>query len=344
MTTELTKPGEAEYHAAASSSAAPVTVPATNGLLDSIRRNPTTTVVAAALALLALGGILFVDGFTSTQNVETVLRDAAFLGLVAVGMTFVVVSGSIVDLSVVPQMAVAATVATVLRDHGPWISITAALAACLLFSLVNALGTGPLGGNGVIVTLATATAGIGILETFTGGAQYSGGPGLLATIGSSSVGVLPVPFLVFVAVAVLAHLLLTRTIFGLRLRATGTRRAAAKVAGISTSRSLWSAFALCSVGAALAGMILAGYSSSAVSTMSAGYDFMALAAVVVGGTALLGGKGTIVGTVAGVLFLQVLLDLLSLVGLPYHWQQFIQGIVIVATLAVTAVLGRRSAS
>ncbi len=88
-------------------------------------------------------------------------------------------------------------------------------------------------------------------------------------------------------------------------------------------------------------MALAGYSSSAVSTMSAGYDFNALAAVVIGGTSLFGGRGSILGTVLGVAFVQVLLSVLSLAGLPFQWQQFVQGFIIVATLAADAILRRR---
>ncbi|WP_168702459.1 ABC transporter permease [Gordonia paraffinivorans] len=303
--------------------------------------NPTVCVVAGALIALLLFALIGLDGFWSAQNLGTLLRNSAFLGFVALGMTFVVVSGRIIDLSVVPQIALAAIVVTALSSHGLAIAAPAAVLACLVFAVVNGLGAGLMRGNGVIVTLATATAGMGVLNYITGGAQYTGNTSLLSWIGNASVLGVPAVFLIFVAAAVLAHNLLTTTSFGYSLRATGTNREAARIAGLNTSRTLTLAFAVSSLGAAAAGMALAGYSSSAVSTMAAGYDFNALAAVVIGGTSLFGGRGSILGTVLGVAFVQVLLSVLSLAGLPFQWQQFVQGFIIVATLAADAVLRRR---
>jgi len=303
--------------------------------------NPTAIVVTGALIALLLFAAVGLDGFWSAQNLGTLLRNSAFLGFVALAMTFVVVSGLIIDLSVVPQIALAAIVVIALSPHGIAVAAPAAILACLGFAIVNGIGAGLMRGNGVIVTLATATAGMGVLNYITGGAQYSGNTTLLSWIGNASVAGIPVVFLIFAVVAVLAHNLLSATSFGYSLRATGTNRGAARIAGLNTTRTLTLTFAVSSLGAAAAGMALAGYSSSAVSTMSAGYDFNALAAVVIGGTSLFGGRGSILGTVLGVAFVQVLLSVLSLAGLPFQWQQFVQGFIIVATLAADAILRRR---
>lgn len=302
--------------------------------------NPTVVVVSGALIALLAYAAVGLDGFYSSQNLGTLLRNSAFLGFVALGMTFVVVSGLIIDLSVVPQIGVAAIVVTAMSSHGFLVAAFLAVLSCLAFAVINGVGAGLMRGNGVIVTLATATAGLGILNYITGGAQYSGNTTVLSWFGTASVAGIPVIFLLFVAVAVIAHNLLTSTTFGHSLRATGTNRDAARIAGLNTSRTLLLAFAASSIGAALAGMALAGYSSSAVSTMSAGYDFNALAAVVIGGTSLFGGRGSILGTIIGVAFVQVLLSVLSLAGLPFQWQQFVQGVIIVATLAADAILRR----
>src|SRR5699024_6401485 len=141
-----------------------------------------------------------------------------------------------------------------------------------------------------------------------------------------------------------AYVILSSTQFGYALRATGTNRAAASIAGINTTRTITVAFIASSMGAVMTGIALASYSSSAISSMSEGYDFNALAAVVIGGTSLFGGRGSITGSVLCVLFISVLLSVLSLVGLPYQWQQFIQGVIIIGTLAADAYLRRRKGS
>lgn len=305
------------------------------------QENPTAVVVSGALIVLLAYTMIGLDGFWTGPNIGTLLRNAAFLGFVALGMTFVVVSGLVIDLSVVPQIALAAIIVIALSPQGLLIAIPVAVAACLLFALVNGFGAGFMRGNGVIVTLATATIGLGLIDYFTGGAQYTGTTPFLNWIGTSSVLGIPTIFLGFIVFAILAHIALSSTKFGYSLRATGTNRPAARIAGLNTTRTIITAFAVTSLGAAATGIALAGYSSSALSSMSTGYDFNALAAVVIGGTSLFGGRGSISGTVLGVLFVSVLLSVLALAGLPYQWQQFVQGAIIIGTLAIDAYLRRK---
>lgn len=308
---------------------------------QAFQENPTAFVVSGALIALLIYTMLGVDGFWTSQNIGTLLRNAAFLGCVALGMTFVVVSGLVIDLSVVPQIALAAILVIALSPYGLIVAVPVAITACLIFALVNGLGAGLMQGNGVIVTLATATIGMGLINYFTGGAQYTGTTPFLDWLGTSSVLGIPIIFIGFVVMAFLAHIALSSTKFGYSLRATGTNRPAARIAGLNTTKTIMITFAVTSVGAAATGIALAAYSSSALSAMSAGYDFNALAAVVIGGTSLFGGRGSIPGTFLGVLFVSVLLSVLALVGLPYHWQQFVQGTIIIATLAMDAYLRRK---
>src|SRR5699024_4882261 len=169
---------------------------------------------------------------------------------------------------------------------------------------------------------------MGVLEYATGGAQSTVTNTGMLWVGTAKFLGVPVLFIFFVITAIAAYVILSSTQFGYALRATGTNRAAASIAGVNTTRTITVAFIASSMGALMAGIALASYSSSAISSMSECYDFNALAAVVIGGTSLFGGRGSITGTVLGVLFISVLLSVLSLVGLPYQWQQFIQGVII----------------
>jgi ribose transport system permease protein len=291
--------------------------------------------------VLVVVGLTAVPGFGTVANIRAILFDSAFLGIVAVGMTFVVVSGNYLDLSVVAQVGTAAVIVTVLEPVNLWLGVVAAVAATLVFAVLNTLGVGIMRANGVVVTLAVETAGLGVLLYATGGAQFDGRSPWLNGVASASLGPVPWVFIVMLVIGVVGEIVLARSNLGLSIRAVGTRQEAARAAGVNRNAAIFSAFAAVAICCAITGVLLAGFNDNALPSMGSGFDFNALAAVIIGGTSLFGGRGSTLRSLVGVLFVGVLLNISVLLGLPFEWQQFVKGLIIVIAVAGDAILRRK---
>jgi ribose transport system permease protein len=289
-------------------------------------------------AVLILASVLFVDGFASAVNVADVFHRAAPIGIVAVGMTFVVISGNYLDLSVVAQVATGAVILIgVSNSHGIPLAILVALAVSVAYGLVNGVAVGFFKANAVIVTLSTTYIGLGLLRWLSGGSIYFGPrDGAIETFGDIKVGVVPISAIVLVAVALVLGFLLSRTNFGFVVRAFGSNKEATRLSGVNTPVVVVGAFLITAFAATIAGFVLAAYSNTAVSSMSDGYDFGALAAIIIGGTSVFGGKGSVLRTVLGVVFVSVLTNVLVLSGVGFGWQQVAIGSLIVLAVSVDA--------
>jgi ribose transport system permease protein len=289
-------------------------------------------------ALLVLASVLFVDGFASAVNIADVFHRAAPIGIVAVGMTFVVISGNYLDLSVVAQVATGAVILIgVSNTHGIPLAVLAALAVATVYGLVNGVAVGYFKANAVIVTLATTYVGLGVLRWLSGGSIYFGPRGgTIATIGDIKVGPVPISAIVLLVVALVLGFVLSRTTFGFVVRAFGANREATRLSGVNTPLVVLGAFLITAFAACIAGFVLAAFSNTAVSSMSDGYDFRALAAIIIGGTSVFGGRGSILRTVLGVIFVSVLTNVLVLSNVGYGWQQVAIGSLIVLAVSVDA--------
>lgn len=295
----------------------------------------------AVLVILCIAVGLAKPAFWGTGNVSNVLFQASFVGLAACGMTLLI-AGGLLDLSVGGVIAVSSiAVATVL----PHSTIGAAIGLALLIGA----GLGLL--NGVLVTyvkIAPFIATLGTQYLFLG-AAFIWTTGRVVPITSKNyratttgtLGWLPVPFLVFVALAVLSYLLLQRTYFGRTVRAFGSNERAAVLAGLPVNRAKIIVFVVAGMCFALAGVFMAGRLSSAEGNMATGFEMDVIAAVVVGGTALRGGRGTMFGTLVGSILFAVLANALNLLGVASYWQYVLTGSVLVAAIAVGA---RRSSA
>ena len=294
--------------------------------------------------LLVVAAALFVDGFASLVNITDVFNRAAPIGIVAVGMTFVVISANYLDLSVVAQVATAAVVLiAVSNSAGLLAAIGAALVIAVVYGFVNGVAVGVFKANAVIVTLATTFIGLGILRWLSGGSIYFGSEDtLIRAFGTSKLGPFPLSMLLLIAVGLALSYVLRRTTFGFTIKAFGSNPAATRLAGISTAWVVIGAFMLSALGAMLGGFVLAAFSNTAVSSMSTGFDFRALAAIVIGGTSVFGGKGSVLRTLLGVIFVSVLTNIMVLSGLGFGLQQMAIGALIVAAVSLDA-LARRTA-
>jgi ribose transport system permease protein len=296
-------------------------------------------------ALLLIFAGIFVDGFASVDNITDVFNRAAPIGIVAVGMTFVVISANYLDLSVVAQVATSAVLLiAVSNSHNMLLGMALGLLAAIAYGVVNGVAVGVFRANAVIVTLSTTFIGLGLLRWASGGSIYFGDPdGIIATFGKTEIGPFPLAMLVLIAVTLGMHFVLTNTTFGFLVKSFGSNRQATRLAGVNTPLVVIGAFTVSALGALLGGWVLAAFSNTAVSSMSDGFEFEALAAIIVGGTSVFGGKGSVLRTLLGVVFVSALTNIMVLSGYGFGHQQMAIGALIVLAVSVDA-LARRVGS
>ena len=296
---------------------------------------------------LFLVGAMTIDGFSSAQNVKSMLLFAAFLGLAAVGQTLVALLGGL-DLSI-PFVIGASNVGLLyLISLGvpPWLAAIIVLVFGALLGVVNGLLSFKLQGQALIITLGTGFAISGGVQIITSiGTAYGGNvfatvPQWLTNLAAMNGRTFGLPFTPVIAIWALVALILIvglrHTVYGRHLYALGVNRVSASRMRISELRYWVSAYALSGFFAALTGALLLGWSGGGFIGVGDQYLFLTLAAVVVGGTSLLGGQGGYGFTVIGVLVLQVLSSFLVGIGLNFQWQQVIFGLLILPMVALYA--------
>ena len=302
----------------------------------SVQDKPLIIGAGFTLVILLIGTVytLTTDGTAPLLQPTYLLQQlqiGSFLGICAAGLMLVILTGHI-DLSIPATLTGAAMIGTAVG--GPS-AIPAALAFGLLVGLVNGAGVAILRVPSMIFTLAVDTVLRGVTVAQTGGfaPQDQATPLMLALAKDRLLGI-PLALYVWAAVSLIVAFLLSRTAFGRALYAIGTRERAAYLSGIRTRPVIIGAFVLSSVFAALAGVLLAGYSAKAYQGMGNAYLLPAIAAVVLGGTNVLGGSGRYVGTLIGVILIVLLNSVLSIMQMPEALRQIIYGVVIIAMLLI----------
>ncbi|HET6502631.1 MAG TPA: ABC transporter permease [Amycolatopsis sp.] len=282
------------------------------------------------------GQVLFLD----SGNLFNVVRSISEIGILAVGMTLVILIGGI-DLSVGSVLGLASVgSASLLVDNGfgvvPVVLIV--LAIGLGFGVVQGVAIATFGIQAFIVTLAGMQIARGLARIFSGGQAiaitYGDGPGqapvVFSLLGERTFGgLVPIPALIFIAVAAVAVVLLRVTSFSRHVYAIGGNEKAARLSGVPVMRVKIVVFGICGLLAALAGIVHAGQLNFGGPNDGTGYELDAIAAVVIGGTSLSGGRGSVAGTVAGALLVGVLRNILALRNIDSNIQLLIIGLVIV---------------
>lgn len=287
--------------------------------------------------LIALVGLMIVitiinPSFLTTNNLLNLLLQVTANGFIAFGMTFVILTGGI-DLSVGSSLALSSALAAGLIGGGLPVPVAIVLAICLggLFGMLNGLliAYGKLAP--FIVTLATMTIFRGATLVYTNGNPVTKGLSdsfLFQFLGQGYIVGIPFPvilmFLVFVILAILLH----KTAFGKAVYALGGNEKAAYISGIKLNKVKIIIYTISGMMASLSGLIITSRLSSAQPTAGASHEMDAIAAVVLGGTSLSGGKGRIWGTLIGALIIGVLNNGLNIIGVSAFWQQVVKGIVI----------------
>ena len=295
-------------------------------------------VIAVITVVIASIGV---PQFATAGNVEALLVSVSLAGLAAIGMTLVVISGSLADLSVPAQVALGSIVGLMLdeRGYGFAVALLGGVFAAMLVGLTNGVVISA-GGNPILVTLAVLTVVKGINQGLNDSNAVYGYPGTLKDFANASLGPVPVLVVVFFSAAVAIQFVLRKTRFGFNLYAVGANRSSARVSGLPVKRTLIGAFVVSAALAGLAGVLAGAYGSQADFNVGAGYEIYALTAVVIGGTSLFGGKGDAARTVVGVLLLGVITNVMILLNLPTALQPVVTGLLIVAVVGGDAIARR----
>ena len=287
------------------------------------------------IALLFVGSI-YSANFLSPDYLLQQLQVASFLGIIASGLMLVILLGQI-DLSipwVVTIGGMMSTAAASWGQAGTTLAIPIGIACGLCVGLVNGIGVAYLRVPSMIFTLGTNAIAQGLMIVHTSGfapQEHSTATMHLIAVGRSVFGI-PNALWVWAIVGTFVVVLLTRTVFGRRVYAIGNRESAVYLSGVDTRRVVIACFAISGSCSALSGVLLAGYSTHAYQAMGDPYLLPAIAAVVLGGNSILGGRGTFLGTIAGVILITLLQSILSVVQVPEAGRQIIYGTVIASML------------
>jgi ribose transport system permease protein len=291
-----------------------------------------------ALVLLVLVCVIATaryEAFLTPENLINVLRQNSMLGIVALGMTFVILTGGI-DLSVGSLLAVAGVIAASLAGRGIGVAVIAAVAATTVLGLVNGAVIAKARIQPFIVTLAMMIAARGIALAFTNeqNVRVPATATDFAWLGQGMIGdFLPVPILILLIAYAIGWLVLNYTRFGRHVFALGDNDEAARLMGLNIDRVTILVYTISGMLAGLAGVILASRLYTGSPTEGVGRELDAIAAVVVGGTLLTGGKGSLISTLYGVLLLGVIFNLFNLEGqISPWWQLVVRGAILLAVV------------
>ncbi|TCL59249.1 monosaccharide ABC transporter membrane protein (CUT2 family) [Hydrogenispora ethanolica] len=276
--------------------------------------------------------------FLKEKNIVNVLRQTSINGLLSIGMTFVILTGGI-DLSVGSILAFSAMVAasfssatfSALGGHvySPALAYSISLGAGLVLGLINGVFIAKWKVAPFVVTLGMLSMARGLTYIYNDGMPIPNIDPSFLPIGQGMFYAIPVPVLIFAVVFIIAWLILYRTRFGRYVYAVGGNEKSAKLSGVNTRLIFLCVYGICGLLAALGGLILTARTTAGLPQAGVNYELDAIAAVVIGGTSLNGGQGTLTGTLFGALIMGVINNGLDLLGVSSYFQQLIKGAIIV---------------
>ena len=291
-----------------------------------------------ALVLFA-GFSVYMPGFARLSHIRTVFLESALIGIVALGQTLVVITGGI-DLSVAWMMTIGAYMVSNLVN-----SSNANLVWGIPLMLVVTFGLGAINGfcisclrvPAIVMTLGMNIILQGALVALTQGSPGQSAPPLLLTLGQKNLLGIPYLVIIWIIMTVVVMLALFKMKYGRKLFAIGNNATVAKYSGIRVDNTIILSYAISGMTAGIAGALLAGKVGSCYLAMGYTYQFQSIAAVAIGGTSMLGGKGNYLGTVAGSLTITILLGILVALNLPFGVQTMAYGLIVLISVIVSVV-------
>ena len=297
--------------------------------------------ILMVLILLVVLMSIFAPNFNRVDNLLNIARSISVNAILAAGLTFVILTGGI-DLSVGSIVAVSGVVAVIAAIAGvpAPVAVVIGMAVGGACGLVNGVLTAYLALAPFIVTLGTMTFLRGLAYTITNGQPIVSSDLNFKDLGNGYLLGIPVPVIAMAAVFLVAWFVLERTRYGRHVYAVGGNAQAARLAGVQVNRIILSVYVVAGICAGLAGVIFAARVISAQPTAGTGYELDAIAAVVLGGTSLVGGRGRIIGTLIGAVILGVLTTGLILLNVQFFTQLLIKGVVIILAVAIDSLKQR----
>lgn len=271
--------------------------------------------------------------FLSVGNISNILVQTSTIGLIALGMTYVMINGNI-DLSVGAILGLAASLAVGLQDYGITLAVIVALVAGLVLGAINGLIVWKTGVNAFIVTLGAMIGIRGLIFVYTQEQSFYATNFAYSDFGTSSIGPIPVLAIIFLVCTLIMHLVLKKTGHGRNTFAVGGNTEAALDAGIRIGRHMMINFMIVGFFAALAGVLLSTQMGAATPNLGRDYELWTITAVVLGGTKLAGGYGSITGTLGGVLAIGILRNGMNLMQVPAFYVLVILGVILISVLII----------
>lgn len=294
------------------------------------------TGVLAALILLVIVSSFLNDRFLSVPNLMNVLRQVSIVGILAVGMTFVILTKGI-DLSVGSILGVSVVIfAGLLETQSMAVAIPLGILAAMTLGLVNGLGVAFAGIPPFIMTLGMLSFARGLAFIYTGGTPIPILNEAFFDLGNGYTFGVPNPTLIFLGTLVVSGFVLTQTPFGRSVYAIGSNEDAARLSGVPVGIYTTVVYVISGGVAGISGLVFASQLSVGTPIAGQAYELDAIAAVVVGGTSLFGGKGSVTGTLIGTLIIGVLANILNLTGVDPFVQQLFKGALIVVAVFIMA--------
>jgi ribose transport system permease protein len=280
--------------------------------------------------------------FLTLNNLTNVARQVSIFAIIGTGMTFVIITAGI-DLSVGSLLALTGCVAMIIIDktNGDFLGIAAGILVGAICGAVNGITVSRFRVPPFIATLAGLTVYRGLSLVITKGLPIVKFEGSFRFIGQGVIAGIPVPVIIMVIVVIAMQLVLSRTAFGAYVYSVGGNEEAARLAGIKVAWVKFWAYVLCGFLSGLSGMILMARLSSAQPAVGHGFELDAIAAVVLGGTSLMGGRGAVWSTLIGALVIGILSNGMNLMGVHSHYQLVAKGVLIVLAVMLDDYLKRR---
>ena len=307
-----------------------------------IKRILPIIMVYAVMVVLALVANIINPGFLSSDNVYSILKQIAFLGIACIGQTFVILTGGI-DLSLRYVILLSNVLAAQMingQQDKTWTTFGFIMLVCVVIGLVNGFGVHYLKIPAMVMTLAMGTVLYGVTLLYCKGAPGGHASEILSAIANQKLfGMMNGVTIIWIVLSALTILLLHYTTFGRSVYAVGTNPEGARYAGINTPLVMLVVYVIAAVTAGITGFLFLGYTESGYLSTAASYSMDSIAAVVVGGTSIMGGSGGYVGTIAGVGIMMILNSLMTILHMAEAGKQVVQGLLIIILLVV--VYGRR---
>jgi ribose transport system permease protein len=308
-------------------------------------RLPDELGIFVAFVVIFLVLALFTRNFAQPASLLQVVRSISFFGIMAIGMTFMLALGEI-DISVGSIFYLVAVVTSQLMVSGidPWIAAVVGIAFGGVLGLVNGGMALLLGIPVIIVSLGTLPLfrGIGLILSNTSDVVIvDDSSSLFGFINTKVADIVPMPAIIFVLLAVACHILLQFTRFGYRVQATGSNPQAALLAGVPTTRTRLQVTALMGITCGISGVLAVGFFRAVDASVGTSFELLVISAVIIGGTSLLGGSGTVIGTVIGVLIIAEISSGIVHFGVPSTLSGFVTGAVILIAIALDRLVRRR---